>query len=164
MAIEALLATNGKFTHEPRHDLESVLYIIIFICTFVRGPGLPIYSPEASLPIRTWLCGDNTKAIGSRKLANLQDYDIAILPYFAPYWQDFIPFVKDLIVACFPVSMRLPNEFQYEQVLGILKKAYNTVREPTNSINRAAQTSKRPSTGSGSLNLCRISKRGRYNL
>ena len=159
MAIEALLTTNGTFIHKPHHDLESILYIIIFICTYVRGPGLPIYSPEASLPIRTWFCGDNIKAIGSRKLANLQDHDVAILPYFTPYWRDFIPFVKDLIIACFPVSMRLPNEFQYEQVLGILKKAYNTVREPTDPI-RAAQTSKQPS---GS-NLCHVSKRGRYNI
>ncbi len=158
MAIEALLTTNGTFIHKPRHDLELILYIIIFICTFVWGPGLPIYRPEASLPIRTWFCGDNTKAIGSRKLANLQDYDVAILPYFTPYWHDFIPFVKDLIIACFPVSMHLPNEFQYEQVLGILKKAYDTVREPTDSIDQATQTSKRPS----SSNPCRISKRGKY--
>lgn len=165
MAIEALLTTNGTFIHKPRHDLESILYIVIFICTYVRGPGLPVYrdSPEASLPIRTWFCDDNIKAIGSRKLANLQDYDVAILPYFTPYWHDFIPFFKDLIIACFPVSMSLPNEFQYEQVLGILKKAYDTVREPADSI-RAAQTSKRPTSSGGSSNLCQVSKRGRYNL
>ena len=154
MAIEALLTTNGTFIHKPRHDLESILYIIIFICTFVSGPGLPIYRPEESLPIRTWFCGDNTKAIGSRKLANLQDYDVAILPHFTPYWHDFIPFVKDLIFACFPVSMQLPNEFQYEQVLGILKKAYDAVTEPT-------QTSKRP-TGNHDGNLCQISKRRKH--
>jgi hypothetical protein len=152
MAIEALLTTDGTFIHKPHHDLESMLYIIIFICTFVWGPGLPIQKPEASLPIHTWFCDGNTKAIGFRKLAILQDYDVAILPYFAPYWRDFIPFVKDLIIACFPVSMRLPNEFQDERALEILKKAYNTVREPTN---RATQTSKRPRNG----NLCRISKR-----
>jgi hypothetical protein len=160
MAIEALLTTNGSFIHKPCHDLESIIYIIIFICTFVSGPGLPICRPEASLPIRTWFCGHNTKVIGSRKLADLQDYDVAILPYFTPYWHDFIPFVKDLIIACFPVSVRLPNEFQYEEVLRILKKAYNTVREPDDSINRATRTSnlKRPS----SRNVGMISKRGRY--
>ena len=117
MAIEALLTTNGSFIHKPCHDLESILYIIIFICTFVWGPGLPIYSPEASLPICTWFSGDNTKAISSRKLANLQDYDVAILPYFTLYWHDFISFVKNLIIACFLVSLRLPKNFSMSKSL-----------------------------------------------
>ena len=42
MAIEALLEPSPDFIHKPRHDLESILYIILYICTFVRGPGLPL--------------------------------------------------------------------------------------------------------------------------
>jgi hypothetical protein len=133
MAIEALLEPNPTFIHKPRHDLESILYIILYICTFIRGPGLSLYRfnvPTAFPPLRTWFNDDMTREIGYRKVAHLQCYDIAILPNFAPYWCDFAPFVKELIVACFPVSARLPSELQYGRALRILEKAYRTVEEP----------------------------------
>lgn len=133
MAIEALLETNPTFIHKPRHDLESVLYIILYICTFIRGPGLPLYRfnmPTVFPPLRTWFSDDRTREIGYRKLAHLQCYDLAILPNFTPYWRDFTPFVKDLIVACFPVNAQLPSELQYERALRILENAYSVVEEP----------------------------------
>ena len=135
MAIEALLAINQTFVHKPQHDLESILYIILYICTFVHGPCLPLsrhkldVTHHTSLPIRTWFCSNNIREIGYRKLAHLECYDVAILPYFTPYWCDFAPFVKDLIVACFPAKARLPNDFQYDQALRILKTAYDSVGE-----------------------------------
>jgi Fungal protein kinase len=131
MSIEALLAINRTFVHQPRHDLESILYIILYICTLVRGPSLPLdVTHFMSAPICTWFCNDSIREIGYRKLAHLECYDLAILPHFTPYWCDFTPFVKDLIITCFPVRPRLPNNFQYDQALRILKTAYNSVGEP----------------------------------
>jgi len=135
MSIEALLAINRTFVHQPRHDLESILYIIFYVCTLVRGPSLPLdVTHFMSAPIFTWFCKDSSiREIGFRKLAHLECYDFAILPHFTPYWSDFIPFVKDLIIACFPVRPRLPNNFQYDKVLRILKAAYNSIREPASA-------------------------------
>lgn len=135
MAIEALL--NPNFVHKPQHDLESILYVIICICTFVPGPGLSLYESDIAPPIRSWFSGGGIREIGYRKSAHVDRYDIDILPNFAPYWHDFAPFVGDLIKACFPVKSRLPNKFQYEQTLRILKKAYNTVVEPFDRIPQA---------------------------
>jgi len=170
MAIEALLETNTAFTHKPQHDLESMLYIILYICTFVWGPGLPLYKldiPPTSLPLRTWFSNDRIREIGYRKLAHLQCYDLAILPNFTPYWRDFTPFVKDLIVACFPVNARLPSELQYELALRILGKAYDAVEEPTDQGFPALdlgvarhQCLKRPNSGL----LHRATKKGKYPL
>ena len=140
MAIEALLETNPAFIHKPQHDLESILYIILYICTFVRGPGLLLYNlnmPSALPPLRTWFSNNRIREIGYRKLAHLQCYDIAILPNFTPYWHDFAPFVEDMIIACFPVNAWLPSELQYERVLTILKKAYSAVKEPTDIVSLA---------------------------
>src|SRR5882757_4344555 len=111
MASKALL--NPPLVHKPQHDLESILYIILCICTFVRGPGLSLYKSDDPPPIRTWFGGDGIREIGHRKLAHLECYDIAILPNFAPYWNDFAPFVGDLIKACFPVKPCLPNKLHY---------------------------------------------------
>jgi hypothetical protein len=159
MAIEALLETNPTFIHKPRHDLESILYIILYICTFIRGPGLPLYRfnmPTAFPPLRTWFSDDRTREIGYRKLAHLQCYDLAILPNFAPYWCDFTPFAKELIVACFPVNARLPSELQYERAVRILEKAYNVVEEPLVIHPRM----KRPTSDS----MYRNNKKGKHPL
>jgi len=129
MAVEALL--NSNFVHKPWHDLESILYIILYICTFVQGPGLPALSPFKAFPIHSWFQKDEIRNIGYIKLAHLECYELAILPNFTPYWRDFTPFVTELIKACFPVIVRSPNELRYEQMLGILKKAYDTVEEPS---------------------------------
>lgn len=142
MAIEALLES-PTFIHKPRHDLESILYIILYICTFIRGPGLPLYKfnmPTAFPPLRTWFSDVVTREIGYRKVAHLQCYDLAILPNFAPYWCDFAPFVKELIIACFPLNARLPCELQYERALRILEKAYSAVEEPGGLKGRSRPT------------------------
>jgi len=137
MAIEALLAINRTFVHEPRHDLESILYIILYVCTFVCGPGLPLLWPQRRLethpmspPIRTWFCDAGIGEIGYRKVAHIEHYEVAILLYFTPYWRDFAPFAKELITSCFPVKPLLPNDFQYNKFLQILKTAYDSVGEP----------------------------------
>jgi hypothetical protein len=135
MAIEALLANNRTFVHKPQHDLESILYIILYICTLVRGPCLPLYELDATHPgmpppISTWFCSGSVRELGLRKLAHLEAYDTAILPYFTPYWCDFTPFVKDLITTCFSLRACVPNTFQYDQALRILKAAYSCVGEP----------------------------------
>jgi hypothetical protein len=146
MAIENLL--NPTSVHKPRHDLESLLYIILSICTFVQGPGLSLHESDmarVSLPIRSWFSNDGIREIGLRKMRHLKRYDTVILPYFASYWHDFAPFVGDLIMACFPIKPHLPNQLQYENVLGILKKAYNVVEEPLEHT-RFARHLKRPNS------------------
>jgi len=177
MAIEALL--NPTFVHKPQHDLESILYIILCICTFVPGPCLSPYESDIarpSPPIRSWFSSDETREIGCQKLAHLESYDTAILPNFAPYWRDFAPFVGDLIKACFPVTPRLPNEFQYEQTLQVLKKAYDGVEESCDRIPRAvpqaseleltvrAQRSKRPNSSPALSHRDRESSKRKRNL
>ena len=164
MAIEALLGID-EFVHKPQHDLESILYIILYICTFVQGPGLPLDIPHVSLPIRSWLNNNESRDIGYCKLALLECYDIAILPHFTPYWHDLTPFVEALIIACFPLKARLPNNLRYEQALRILEKAYDAVEEPPGPIDQAskvvgAQCLKRPS----STPLHRNPKKGKCTL
>lgn len=165
MAIEALLAMDRKFIHQPQHDLESILYIILYICTLVRSPSLPLDVTRlmSPLPIFTWFC-NNVREIGYRKLAHLERYDVAILPHFTPYWCDFAPFVKDLIIMCFPVETRLPNfDLQYDQALQILTTAYNSVGEsashtPVPGVFRARRFTRRQASDS----LDRDAKRGKH--
>ncbi|KAF8808616.1 hypothetical protein BYT27DRAFT_7337634 [Phlegmacium glaucopus] len=74
MAIKALLAEgNDEYAHLPLHDLESILYVILYICTFTKGPGLPQLDFETpdTVSMKAWFITESIKAIGSRKLADM---------------------------------------------------------------------------------------------
>jgi hypothetical protein len=40
MAIEILLERDKTFHHHLRNDLESVLFVIVWICSHMEGPGV----------------------------------------------------------------------------------------------------------------------------
>src|SRR6266568_4661324 len=104
MAIEVLSSAEQHFDHLPCHDLESVLYVIIYSCTFTNGPNSP--RPSSQLPkdlaLHSWFKDDNIASIGTTKVGHMQCAACEILPSFSDYWTDFAPFILELIKACFP--------------------------------------------------------------
>lgn len=135
MALEALLAErNDEFAHLPCHDLESILYVILFICTFTKGPNLPQLDFETpdTVSMRAWFATDTIKAIGCRKLADMCRPERTIIPEFTEYWRDFGPFVLELLQLCFPYKYNpaYPNHLTHEGMLSILERASGAVREP----------------------------------
>ncbi len=59
MALESLdWDIPEDFTHAPKHDLESLFYVILAICTYVNSPGsLRSHTPiedERSLCVNEW--------------------------------------------------------------------------------------------------------------
>jgi hypothetical protein len=134
MAIEALMRFHGVFIHKPRHDLESILYIIIYLCTYMEGPAA-IKSAAAtptSLHLNRWFTTDDLKGIGVLKMGNITSADYTIICDFTPYWADFVPFIREMISACFnsPSQPAEPNSLTYTTMLDILKRAYDVVQEP----------------------------------
>ncbi len=67
MAIEILNST-GCISHHPRHDLESILYVIIYICTFTNGPNSLRQIPD-DLPIRDSTTTNSSHRLGTRRWA-----------------------------------------------------------------------------------------------
>jgi hypothetical protein len=53
----------------------------------------------------------------------------SLFPTFTPYWADFVPFVRQLISACFPRLPDFTNMLTHDTVLEILREAYDTVEE-----------------------------------
>lgn len=131
MAIESLITKDPDFTQEPCHDLESFLYIVIYICTFTNGPGLVLSKevPE-SAPLREWFTKSDPSHTGFLKAGHLLRPDITILPYFTGYWEDMKPFVVEMIETCFPENPGQPNHLTHNGMSTILQKAFNTVEEP----------------------------------
>ena len=131
MSIEALTTEDQNFTHHPRHDLESILYVIFYICTFTKGPGIPRETVEVTeeLPLCKWFSHEEPKEIGLRKLAHMSTPETMITNHFTNYWLDFIPFAQQLASLCFPEKTCQPNQLTHKKMLEILNTAYSQVKE-----------------------------------
>jgi hypothetical protein len=129
MALEIMLNDGKKFCHDIRHDLESVFYVLIWVCCHMDGPEMERSNPFL-LPVREW-CNMNFKLrkLGLIKLAHLANFEDSILKHFTPYWTDFKPFMRKLRSAFWPGSFEIPNSITSEEMLKILREAANEVKD-----------------------------------
>jgi hypothetical protein len=133
MAIEALVNFGKVFRQAPRHDLESLLYVILYLCTYTTGPGKLRKESEIpatmTIPLARWFKKDYVKEIGRSKAGHMMMSEDAIIPKFDPYWSDFVPFVRELIGTCFASSPSNPNHLTHANMLAILDRALATVQD-----------------------------------
>lgn len=130
MAIDLMLHRDDPkkpFNHELRHDLESILYVILWICTSMDGPGIErrVVDPHfMNLPLHTWFDRDaNLQNLGYLKLGHIIDSERAILSNFPPFWSPFKPFIKQLLSAFFPIHPIAGSDITPEKIIEILKNA-----------------------------------------
>ena len=130
MAIEILLEMGKNFHHHLQHDLESVLYVIIWICTHMEGPEVE-RKDSTKLTIQQWLNMEmELRYLGHLKSGHIDDADRAIIREFMTYWANFGPFVLKLIRAFFPSRASEPNSINPNAMLSILEDAVKHVKEP----------------------------------
>lgn len=107
IAIELLI--HGS-THRVSHDLESVLYVLLFICTHLEGPrrkvaNPPLYGGDKKShhrsSMRLWVETSNFTALGHTKFSHMishfDDILSSISPYFYPLKEHIKDFWKTLI-------------------------------------------------------------------
>jgi hypothetical protein len=104
MAIDLMLhqeKPDSPFRHELRHDLESIIYVILWICTSMEGPGIerriedPLFM---DVPLRTRFDKNvDIRGLGYSKLGHIVDAERAIISNFPPFWKPFQPFVRELL-------------------------------------------------------------------
>ncbi|KAJ7450056.1 hypothetical protein B0H11DRAFT_325431 [Mycena galericulata] len=101
MAVDVLIYGDTDWTeHEPKHDLESFLYVLVWICWHYAGPkdaerqNFDIY---AQTSLRKWISGADYEAIGRSKrdlMGHVKDWERIILANFAPYFEPLKPCVS----------------------------------------------------------------------
>lgn len=129
MAIDILL-WGQTCLHESKHDLESVFYVLIWLCVIYDGPndserkGFSVHHTE----LRNWLEGDNAKSIGRQKytmMMNPNSFKLELLPLFSPYFDDLKPCVSALreaiILSVTPIT--------HDAMIDILREAYDSLPE-----------------------------------
>ncbi len=107
MALESLQWEDAAdFTHEPRHDLESLFYVILTICTYVDSPGclrspIPV-EDERSLCLNEWWDTLDGNVLARNKASHMTSLEHCVLQRLPPYWADFHEYLIELCDAIWP--------------------------------------------------------------
>jgi hypothetical protein len=134
MAIDLMLhqpEPDKPFHHELQHDLESILHVILWICTSMDGPGIErrVVDPRfMDLPLHMWFDKDaNIRDLGYSKLGHIVDAERAILSNLPPYWSPLKPFIKQLLTAFFPIHPIAGSNITPQKMVEILRNAVHHV-------------------------------------
>jgi hypothetical protein len=100
-----------------------------------------------SIPLERLFRQEAIRQIGRDKCGLIVTFETSLLEKFTPYWTDFIPYVRQLILTCFPSLPPFSNSLTHDNVLEILKEAYSNIQEPPPSRDQSEPGSSRGARG-----------------
>lgn len=111
---------NSSIPHRVAHDLESLLYVLVFICTHLRGPGNdvgdpPIYGGKKDSKhesgIREWMQIRDPKMLGYVKFKHiLVDFQDRIVGQISPYFKPLSHHISNFQQVLFPTGLSAGKE------------------------------------------------------
>jgi hypothetical protein len=109
MAIEVLNhAGNAQIKQKPTHDLESIFYVLLYICTLYKGPdatkrSLQDLDEMSSVPINGWfVMHKRFRDLADKKKGQLSQFETRFLRRFPPYFDDLRTCMSRLWDVLFP--------------------------------------------------------------
>lgn len=143
---------NAETQHKPRHDLESILYVLVYICCLYCGPNDTLKRGTIPEFLVYWLYTESRAHFTDKHTFLTIDGPTFFFQYtsqFADYFKDFAGIVDQLRRVFRPDSVNLLEdapgatnmtvyETLYQSVIQILMQGRTTVSEP------ARKPSKKP--------------------
>ncbi|KAL1707446.1 hypothetical protein EV121DRAFT_268523 [Schizophyllum commune] len=130
-----ILCHPNVFPHEIWHDLESLLYVLIWFCSVYTGPEIRLREFDVrKSPLGEWLEGSDS-VIGAQKAKTMrlqhEPYDRMILDNFLssvidPYFADLKECIREWRAI---VMRRGPNPPTHDEVLEVLQRYIEKVQE-----------------------------------
>ncbi|KAJ7288028.1 hypothetical protein C8J57DRAFT_1494356 [Mycena rebaudengoi] len=121
MAAEILMLGDKDGVHEPRHDLESLLHVLVWICVHYAGPR-GVERKNFSIrefPLNDWIHGTTFIQLATAKAVFQTDlvWTHQFLPQLTPYFDSLGP--------CISAWRLLPirKELTHNSVLAVLRVA-----------------------------------------
>ncbi|KJA14338.1 hypothetical protein HYPSUDRAFT_150541 [Hypholoma sublateritium FD-334 SS-4] len=117
----------GKYLHDPRHDLESLIQTAISVMTFCDGPCGVRRTITDYVPISRWFNEIDREQLFKDKSVDLKLYsDTEIEDKLAPYWKSLSSCVRQLIKATWnqPLSSTIHQDY-----VKILENALRSLEE-----------------------------------
>lgn len=106
MAIELLIHASA---HRAIHDAESLLFVLIFLCTHLKGPGSvgspPVFGSTLNHPsgVKDWLSATNLVVLGHTKFSQMNSHlHMHILDHLSPNFFPLRPVISELWTTLFP--------------------------------------------------------------
>jgi len=101
MAVELLDSTDPTLKQNSAHDLESIFYVLLFICSQYKGPNDQLRQPEdlkeISMPIATWFEPHHRlRDLGDKKRAHLDDIQRRLISKFSTYFTPLGKTISDI--------------------------------------------------------------------
>ena len=135
MAIDILLSRAQGVQHKPQFDLESLFYVLIYLCINLKGPqnrirNLDDLSSFTSFPVAEWFSAKGSFArLGRTKLSHLQTFETSVLDFFAPYFDDLKPCVRALHLALCPTGDSRNSPITHERMIAIFEETLTALPE-----------------------------------
>lgn len=140
MAIELLLGKPG-IRHTPQHDLESLFFVLVYLCTNLSGPGAIRTQDElqlhSTIPLSAWYKVSSTlHQIGIHKIGTMCTFESNILHRFAPYFNELKPCVRLLYKAIYGDRYPgCPSNVSHEEIIQIFNDTLVTLTPEAASSN-----------------------------
>lgn len=172
MALELLgpttssTAANG-ITNTYHHDLESLFYVLIWICTIFKSPGVIRDSEELVrlIPMK-WNQVRDVISIANEKRGHLQKRGEAIVQCFSEYFASFRPLFDEFYEALFPKLTEAREDFcsrisgvTHTQLIDIFERALCKEREEARKPENRVLKLKDPQGGKENMPLMNARKR-----
>jgi hypothetical protein len=133
MAIELLLYAP---LHRAIHDAESLVYVLLFLCSHLDGPGSvgdpPLFGSGSKHPsgISSWLSANSLNMLGHAKFSQMTAHiNVDILPHLSTYFKPLSPHIFKLWTTLFPSTSILPKDSDASHSVATLRDLINTFKE-----------------------------------
>ncbi|KAF5376667.1 hypothetical protein D9615_007823 [Tricholomella constricta] len=156
----------GEFRHNSVHDLESFLWVLVYICLTRKGPGIGMFrdelAPNAGLSplrdvIRDYFDGkeDILKDMKHQLLEVSDTFESDIIASFHPYFDSVKPLVRKWWARLCLAYRHHGNEYYHihSHILRILDKALPTIPRSDNDPDTVAVIQRRKEHHQRSLEM-----------
>ena len=162
MSLEVLhTAGDDQIKQKPSHDIESIYYVLLYICLKFKGPNNTRRTSEdiklISMPIDQWFDAyPRFRKLGEKKRAQLDDLQTRFIEKFPPYFDIVRQCMLDLWDILFPPSVAGNGAVSrniractatHNQVLAVLRGLYKNLPDVEDIPRRSSKKGKEKDTG-----------------